>query len=148
LLKDVEVRHDHHRTLRDWLVNQYRQAVWRVRTYARHPDRTGCDGYSSSRDWASLGAALASVVSVPPALLADLWIVPVAFLVALAALQIPPTVFAIRDTGEWRHLASVPIQMLRSFSWLGGAVVGLVTSLRHSPQESEAMEEIDGSCVK
>jgi GT2 family glycosyltransferase len=142
LLKDLTVHHDHPRTLREWLANQYKQAFWRARTYARYPCRTAGDGYSCWRDWASLAAAAAAIVTAPLALRGNLWMVPAGMLLGLAALQIPPTLFAVRDTGECRHIALVPMQMMRSVAWLAGGAASILVRARRKSEIAETTSEV------
>ena len=138
LLKDLGVRHEHTRTLREWLVNQHKQAFWRARTVNRHPSCARGDGYACWRDWTSLAVSAAMLLTAPLALFGQLCIVPVTMIGLLAALQIPQTAFAIRDTGEWRHLAMIPMQMLRSVAWLAGGIASLIAPRRHEAQVLEA----------
>lgn len=145
ILKDLAVRHEHHRALYPWLVNQGRQAFWRTQMLTRRSSTPRGDGYTSWRDWGSLVTSAAVLETAPLAFVGSLWIVPAVLTGAFAALQIPPTAYAIGDTGDWRHIVMIPIQMLRSVAWLAGAAAGILYLSRANDNKSREMKGITDS---
>jgi len=132
VLKDVAVVHDHPRTLRSWLKNQYYQAYWRVNSVRRHSKLLKGDGYVDHRDWLSLFLGMATIALLPFVWLA--WVPWAIFgLVAVSALlQFPVAIFAVRDTGDWRQIVIVPMQVLRGLVWAVGGVAGLLSSVHYA----------------
>lgn len=144
VLKNVEIAHDHPRTLWSWLKNQYYQAYWRVESVLRHSKVLKSDGYVDHRDWVSLLVGAATIALLPFIWLSWVkWII-VSCIAASALLQVPVAVFAIRDTGDWRQAIIVPMQVIRGWVWAVGAAVGVVSALyakQAKPNEGETISQ-------
>ncbi|MGI5819489.1 MAG: glycosyltransferase [Armatimonadota bacterium] len=126
VLQDVALAHHHVRTMRAWLRDQYTSAYWKLQSLRTHSKTRVSDGYFGLRDW--MAPALAALML---GLLPFVWLWPVhwiglGLLVAAISLHLPATLFAVRDTGDWRHMVLVPMQVARSFAWVFGAVAGLL----------------------
>ncbi|HCA48313.1 MAG TPA: hypothetical protein DEP45_13460 [Armatimonadetes bacterium] len=129
-LKQAVFMHRHPRTLRSWLKDQYRKARGRTHDALARTSVKGSDGYVGHRDWASLLLAMVSAAAVPFVWHAIGRRLLVGGVVLSMLLQLPLAVFAIRDTGDWRQIVLLPMQVLRGFAWAAGALVEVIATLR------------------
>jgi glycosyltransferase involved in cell wall biosynthesis len=121
--------HRHPRTLWSWLKDQYRKARGRADNALNRSQVMADDGYVDHRDWASLLLAMLSAAALPfvwhPI---GRWLVVGGVTVSML-LQVPLAAFAVRDTGDWRQIVLLPMQVLRGFAWVAGALVETVVML-------------------
>jgi len=142
VLRSVEVIHNHYGRLRRWLRDQYYAAYWRLQAFRRHPEKKKGDSYTGPKDWLPPGLALGMLGLLP---FVWLWPVPwieLGLLVGTLSLHIPVTVFAVKDTRDWRHVILMPLQVIRSFAWVFGAVAGVVQPPRQT-SDAPADDEMD-----
>jgi glycosyltransferase involved in cell wall biosynthesis len=119
--------HRHPRTVTSWLKDQYHKARGRVENTLRFSKMLKSDGYTDHRDWASLLLAMLAAMAIPLIWLPRVRWIALGSLGLSALLQVPLAAFAVRDTGDWRQVVLIPLQLLRGFAWAAGAVVGLGT---------------------
>lgn len=128
-LKQAVFVHRHPRTLRSWLKDQYRKARGRTHDALVRTSVKGSDGYVDHRDWVSLLVAMISAAALLFAWHPVGRRLVLGGIIVSTLLQLPLAIFAVRDTGDWRQIVLLPMQVLRGFAWVAGALVETVVML-------------------
>lgn len=122
--RDAVVKHYHPQRLLPYLRTQSRHGFWRMKLYAKHPQRAAGDRYASLLDLWSPGVALLAVlfsvfaVVLWPAEMARIPVVATAIWVNVlwCVIHVPKALAMYRAEGDARMLLFVPVAMLRDLA--------------------------------
>lgn len=129
---DAVVRHYHPERFVPYLRTQSRHGFWRMKLYAKHPNRVGGDRYASMLDLWSPGIALLAVsfsVFALALMPAGMTRIPIAITAVWinflwAAVHMPNALAMRRACGDGRMLLFVPVAMMRDLARAWGMLHG------------------------
>jgi cellulose synthase/poly-beta-1,6-N-acetylglucosamine synthase-like glycosyltransferase len=128
--KRALVKHCYHTSWRRYLQTQRQQGYWRVWLHLSHRGHASGDSYSSFVDHAQPPLAMLALVSCALLWFPHLRWVPAAFLLLLAAAQLPMTYRLVRRLRRPRYVVFVYMGFVRSL-WRGvGMIHGMAGYLR------------------
>jgi glycosyltransferase involved in cell wall biosynthesis len=118
LIFDSEAKVAHHHPERLWpyLLHQFRHGYWRMKLYREHPYMAKGDVYSGISDLIQPPLFLATMGLLPFAFKSPIGGILLALLSIGVILQLPNAIRIVKRKGKIRHLALVPIALLRGYA--------------------------------
>ncbi len=128
------VGHHHPTKMHGYLRTQARQGFYRIALYRRHPSKVSGDSYAGLTDYLQPPTAMLMLATLPFICFPGKSFLPLAFVVALVAMQFPMTTRLVRHAGA-SMVAYVPFGFVRAVARGIGMTLGVLSVCKGSVKQ-------------